>query len=104
MNSGSDDEYTPTDDEVETHFHEYAAHLEATEPGTYPFRTWEEALRGYRRWVAAHDAEVAARAWDEGVRDANRAWEQLWDSTTPDEERFLVINPYRKEAFDETNI
>lgn len=48
--------YTPTTDEVETHFHEWAAYLEKTEPGTYPFRTWQEAMYGFRRWLAAHDA------------------------------------------------
>jgi len=53
-------DYTPSLDEVETHYHEWAAHLEATEPGTYPFRTWEEAMYGFRRWLAAHDAELRA--------------------------------------------
>ena len=49
--------YTPTTDEVETHFHEWAAYLEKTEPGTYPFRTWQEAMHGFRRWLTAHDQD-----------------------------------------------
>lgn len=62
--------YVPTTDEVETAFHEFASALEAREPGTYPdapeFADWREAMHGFRRWLAEHDAQVAAQA----LRDA----------------------------------
>lgn len=50
-------------------------------------REWEA---GFDRWLAAHEAEVAERAWDEGYEAAT---EDIGDDafrTTP--------NPYRSEA------
>jgi hypothetical protein len=48
--------YTPTTDEVETAFHEFASLLEVDEPGTYPeapeFSDWREARDGFHRWLA----------------------------------------------------
>ena len=73
-------EYTPTTDEVETHFHEWAEYLEKTEPGTYPFRTWQEAMRGFRRWLAQHDAALLRKAADH-IRERNEAGEYNFVST-----------------------
>lgn len=39
--------------------------------------------------------ETAARAWDEGFSASDRAWEETFDLTTPDEERTDPRNPYR---------
>jgi hypothetical protein len=44
-------EYTPTTDEIR----------EATVPGSY--QSWGKGY--FDRWLAAHDREVAAKAWDE---------------------------------------
>ena len=105
MDSESDDEYTPTDDEVETHFHEYAAHLEATEPGTYPFRTWEEALRGYRRWIAAHDAEVRQAVLEEVIKKLAFEWLMfLPEEDTAFAQGARLAIERIQEAFDETDI
>ena len=62
--------YVPTDDEVETAFHEFASWLEAKYPGEYEhapeFVEWREAMHGFRRWKAALIREAKAEAWDEG--------------------------------------
>ena len=58
--------YVPTDDEVETAFHEYASMIESETAGEYPeapeFRDWKQALAGYRRWLEQHDREVREKA------------------------------------------
>lgn len=90
-------EYTPTTDEVETAFHEFASALESKEPGTYPdapeFTDWREAMAGFRRWLEAHDAEIRADAWDEGALWAAVETGAIRGESDP----FLVPddNPYR---------
>lgn len=71
------DEFTPTTEQVRE-----AASLNgavAVEPDAF------------NRWLAAHDREVAARAWDEG-REAGRINEH------EHRPRHRVSNPYREEV------
>ena len=59
------DEYTPTMDEVRT---AYKA------GGGY---RWPERGEQFNRWLAAHDRELAALAWDKGYSEAvdfERGW------------------------------
>ena len=48
--------YVPSDEEVETAFHEFASRIETAEPGSYPdapeFADWREARDGFLRWLA----------------------------------------------------
>lgn len=44
-------------------------------------------------WLAAHDSQVAAQAWERGVDDAIRFTGEELRGLTPD-----IRNPYRKEA------
>lgn len=59
------DEYTPTTEDVRDAYTHGAALLPP-----YYSDGFQAALAGRRaefdRWLAAHDREVAARAWDEG--------------------------------------
>ena len=45
----------------------------------------------FDRWLR----NVQAWAWDEGSRAKDREWAETYDIVTPDEDRFLAINPYR---------
>lgn len=56
----------------------------------------EERDAEFWRWLATHDRETAARAWEEGYRTCDRAWEETADLTTPDEDRADPRNPYRE--------
>ena len=47
----------------------------------------EERDARFRRWLAAHDREVAEKAWDEG-----------YDTAIRDEDRGSSINPYRSSS------
>jgi len=58
-------DYTPTTDEVQTAFHEFASQLEQDQPGTYPapeFSDWVQAMYGFQRWMQ----KVQYDAWEEG--------------------------------------
>lgn len=47
-----------------------------------------------RRWLTAHDAEVAAKAWDEGYRRGNAyALDEPWDNRN-----HISRNPYRQDG------
>lgn len=60
--------YTPTTDEVE---HRYAY------DELYSMDC-EADRHAFRRWLEAHDAEVAAQAWDEGHRASEREYECMF--------------------------
>lgn len=36
-----------------------------------------------------------AAAWDEGYKASEQEFQQVYDLFTPDEERFVAVNPYR---------
>lgn len=80
-------EYTPTDQDVETDFSQHQYHCVG---GITP----SEAHAELHRWLAEHDRQVAERAWGEGA-----AWaaEELngsdWVSRHAPKS-----NPHRKEA------
>lgn len=88
--------YVPTTDDVETAFHEFASWLESTSPGEYAeapeFADWQEAMHGFRRWLA----EVRAKAWEKGFDacedDIHHHREQGWDAECIK----AAENPYRK--------
>lgn len=64
-------DYTPTTDEVETAFHEFASQLEQAQPGTYPapeFSDWIQAMYGFQRWMQ----KVQYDAWEEGYDKAHK--------------------------------
>ena len=46
--------------------------------------------------LKAMDAEHGSleEAWERGYRDSNTEWNQCWDLVTPDEDRFVAVNPY----------
>lgn len=79
--------YVPTDDEVETAFHEFASWLETKYPGECEhapeFADWREAMHGFRRWLAAHDAEVAAKAISDAAEWLDNHFQSLprWNAT-----------------------
>ena len=61
--------YVPTTCEVETAYHEFSSQVAQDEgrsdpdgmrPMSYPeaFVDWQEGMWAFRRWLAAHDAEV----------------------------------------------
>lgn len=90
------DEYTPTTEEVRSSF----ASNQFVQRGEFEFELLAEDEAGaeFDRWLAAHDAEVAAKAWDEG-HDAG------WNSRHDDAIRGWMSsgvhesdaeNPYRK--------
>lgn len=81
------DEYTPTTDEVREGLCISGGVLTTSR---------EERDARFRRWLAAHDREVAERAWDEGHAASERDWAFAFDLTTPDEERTPWANPYRE--------
>lgn len=76
------DEYTPTTEQVR-----------AFALGFGGMRSPEH----WENWLAAHDREVARRAWQEGFSASERCWEETYDLTTPDEDRTDPRNPYREE-------
>lgn len=63
--------YTPTTDEVETAFHEFASNLETEYPGTYEeapeFSDWKQAMYGFRRWLAGEIRKAKAEALTEAA-------------------------------------
>ena len=69
--------------------------------GDSHFQTESELRAEGERAIDAHDAEVAARAWDEGVEAGVQASAEWWRGY---EGPMTETNPYMKEAFDETDI
>ena len=63
--------YTPTTDEVETAFHEFASELETAYPGSFEeapeFSNWKQAMYGFRRWYAEEIRKAKQEAWQAGV-------------------------------------
>lgn len=58
-------EFTPTTDQVRN---EYTFDASAEYNGTdHAAACIESSEREFDRWLAAHDAEIAARAWDEAI-------------------------------------
>ena len=95
----SDDEYTTSMDMLRR------AYVSVNGPGAVYSRIADEDRevvgRNFDRAIAAHDAEVAARAWDEGVEAGVQASAEWWRGY---EGPMTETNPYMKEAFDETDI
>jgi hypothetical protein len=83
-------EYTPTDGEVETAFHEYASQVVKREkewvpddePMSYPpeLEDWKCGMAAYRRWLAAHNAQIRAEALTLTDKEAYVAAEALDDA------------------------
>ena len=78
--------YTPTTEDVEFCF-----------VGEYDP---EMRSRAFHRWLAAHDREVAAQAWDEGHRASEREYECMFSGHPGTEEGEMCdecmgwTNPY----------
>lgn len=120
--------YTPTDNEIETAFHEYTSQTVKREkewvrddqPMSYPLELedWRCGMAAYRRWLAAHDAQIRAEALtltDEELDVAARAafdsrddaydLEEWEDADSDDRERyqcyvrpaFSAVAEHRKE-------
>lgn len=91
------EQYTPTTEEVlgmlGSHLYEYGAGCDMNLPGNSP----DEIVD---RWLAKRDAEVAAKAWDEGQAAEELAWEHAFNGhPVPEGEACdvcKVVNPYRK--------
>lgn len=53
-----------------------------------------EHAEEFDRWLAAHDAEVAAKAWEEGYHRGNMyALDEPWDNRN-----HISRNPYRQDG------
>lgn len=72
------DEYVPTTDVVRD---------AVTFPGRRLGEPRDMTEAAFDRWLAAHDREVAEKAWDEG-----------YDTAIRDEDRGSSINPYRSSS------
>ncbi len=79
----TEQEYTPTQDDVETNFSTHQYHCIGR-------ITPKEAHARFRRWLAEHDRQVAERAWAQGFV---KATDFMDDPALP-----TPLNPYRKEA------
>jgi hypothetical protein len=53
--------------------------------------SYEDSVAAFDRWLAAHDAQIRAEAWDEGH---TRGWMDGMENTEP-----TSPNPYRKENY-----
>lgn len=75
--------YTPTTDDVETAFHQFASWLESTSPGEYEdapeFADWREAMHGFRRWLAKVKAKAQVEVLREAAMEFYRDGEGEWD-------------------------
>lgn len=58
----AEDEYTPTTERIADAYCNARAHLFG------PPDEWKKRRAEFDRWLAAHDAQVKAAAWDEGYR------------------------------------
>jgi hypothetical protein len=64
-------DYTPTTDEVRRGFRADPSKYEYAETPEYIDENWWELNKlAFDRWIAAHDAQIRAEAWDEGHRTA----------------------------------
>lgn len=81
------DEYTPTTDVIRDAWVD-------SRWDQYGERPASEFFDEFDRWLAAHDAEVAARVWDEAT-DYDVARQVVIACETGDEQ---PANPYRQEA------
>lgn len=89
-------EYTPTTDEVREEF--IYGHQELDMDGNVVV-SFDEAQERWDRWLAKRDAELAAKAWDEGVTTALSYAKRQPDGITLKLETFdgdEWQNPYRK--------
>jgi len=75
------DEYTPTTDGVRWAYATFGGMLR--EEG--PERTFDTATGEFNRWLAEHDRQVKAEAWDEGFMRARRNPSPLspWHADNP---------------------
>lgn len=83
----------------------YRALIEELQTTTWPGlgtnnRLIREAAR-FHRWLAQHDAEVAAKAWDEGARSRQCHCEAWSDGECACGNYPSEANPYRKEQGDD---
>ena len=85
--TGTGKEYTPTTDEVRENYVDATAH---------GYKDVSEAQDMFNRWLAAHDREIKAEAWDEGFNTSEQILKELYDPVTPDEDRTQPDNPYRQ--------
>lgn len=79
------EQYTPTTDEVRANYQV---------PGLYSGLTAREAGARFERWLAKRDAEVAAKAWDEGFSRGFYRGQIL--NGDYDASEAGIDNPYRK--------
>ena len=78
-------EYTPTTDEVREAFRAAMLHPDDLDLDDAPGQAFD-------RWLAAHDREVAERAWDEATDTLSPHREDVAPAAVADLER---RNPYR---------
>jgi len=85
-------DYTPTTDEVKNAW----AGLQVAVNG----KPYEVADAEFYRWLADHDAEVAARAWEEGAKAEGRYLMRAEDADAAGQGVMVYReeNPYRTEA------
>jgi hypothetical protein len=84
-------EYTPTDQQV---IDDYMPDEEdiGFDARTMSMGEWKRLkVAAFDRWLAAHDAQIRAEAWDEGHR---RGWMDGVENAEP-----ASPNPYRKENY-----
>lgn len=86
-------EYTPTTEQVRKAYKSGAwlradVQESAWKPGVYASRYYAE----FDRWLAAHDRQVRAEAWDEGYSTGLDYMSQWLDGDEDEPE-----NPYREE-------
>lgn len=63
------EKYTPTTDDVRDNFCPSYKHL-GWDPDPYSAHRYDDAANAaFDRWLAAHDAQVRADAWDEGFTE-----------------------------------
>lgn len=85
------EQYTPTTDEVRAAYFVRKTGLLVSAMTHYP---------EFDRWLAERDAEVAAKAWEEGRLAEELAWEHAYNGHPVPEgdtcDECAVVNPYRK--------
>ena len=87
-------DYTPTTDEVRDRYAVSLFHTEHRLDG-HVHDSVSDGDPEFERWLAAHDQEVAARAWDEGF-DAGE--KDAWDVDVTNESHVCTPNPYRSRS------
>ncbi|WP_420114531.1 hypothetical protein [Pseudactinotalea sp.] len=76
-------EYTPSTEHIES------VYGRVHDTHGIPVQSQERRAE-FRRWLAAHDAEVRAEAWDQGAEMGHRLYAEPMSVIT-------ARNPYRKE-------